>query len=375
MNLLRKTQKTVKRPPAELVELAVPNNHRQLTMDNTLRIGGVVIEPGTQHTLQLPIASLYTHTEMTMPVRVIRGKKDGPRLFVSAAIHGDEINGVEIIRRLLKLKNIRRLRGTLIAVPVVNVFGYTSRIRYLPDRRDLNRSFPGSPRGSMASRLAHIFVKEIVENCTHGIDLHTGAVHRSNLPQLRIRLDEEETLHLAKAFRVPVIINANLRDGSLRQSVIEHNIPMLLYESGEALRFDEQSINVGLRGILSVMRELGMLAKRPAPKNAITPIVAQGSQWVRALESGTITFEKTLGEQVSTGDLLGTLSSPLGDKDVPVVSPLSGIMIGQTMLPLVYEGEALCNIAHLDESKNVAKKLDQFQNNLDNYIEGPDLDE
>lgn len=342
-------------------------------MDKTLQIGGTVIEPGTQHTLQIPVASLYTHTEMTMPVRVIRGKKDGPRLFVSAAIHGDEINGVEIIRRLLKLKEIYRLRGTLIAVPVVNVYGYTSRTRYLPDRRDLNRSFPGSERGSMASRLAHIFIKEIVENSTHGIDLHTGAVHRTNLPQVRVSFDHEESLRLAQVFKVPVIMHSNLRDGSLRQTVVEHNIPMLLYESGEALRFDERSINVGLRGVVSVMRTLGMLSPRKESKNAIAPLIAEDSKWVRALESGTLTIKKKLGTHVSKGDLLGILSNPLGDKEIRCESPLSGIIIGQTMLPLVYEGEALFNIARLGEVRNISKRLDQFQHNLDDYIDGLEL--
>ncbi len=338
-------------------------------MNQALSIGGTQIEPGTHHTLQLPIAPLYTHTEMTMPVRVIRGKKAGPRLFVSAAIHGDEITGVEIVRRLLKLKELRRLRGTLIAVPVVNVYGYTSRSRYLPDRRDLNRSFPGSDHGSMASRLAHLFMEEIVAKSTHGIDLHTGAVHRTNLPHLRVSLDDEEALKLAHDFRVPVIMHANLRDGSLRQAVLEHNIPVLLYESGEALRFDEQSIYVGLRGIISVMRKLGMLPPRAPLKKPVTPMIAQDSRWVRAPESGSLAVKKRPGTLITKGDILGVLTNPLDENEIPVRSPVSGIIIGQTMLPLVYEGEALFNIALLSKEDNITRTLDQFQNNLDDYIE------
>ncbi len=338
-------------------------------MDQELIIGGTSIAPGTRHTLQLPIAPLYTLTEMTMPVRVIRGKNDGPRLFVSAAIHGDEIIGVEIIRRLLKLKELRRLRGTLIAVPVVNVYGYTSRSRYLPDRRDLNRSFPGSARGSMASRLAHLFVKEIVEKSTHGIDLHTGAVHRTNLPHVRVSLEDKEALRLAHNFRVPVIMHANLRDGSLRQAVLEHNIPVLLYESGEALRFDQRSIFVGLRGILSVMRNLGMLPARTPKKKPVTPMIAHDSRWVRAPESGSLAVKKRPGTLVSKGDILGVITNPFDEVEIPILSPLSGIVIGQTMLPLVYEGEGLFNIAHLNKTTNMTKKLTQFQDNLDDYIE------
>ena len=161
--------------------------------------------------IELPLPPLYTHTPLSLPVHVIRGAKDGPRLFVSAAIHGDELNGTEIIRRLLKQPVLKRIRGTLVAVPIVNIYGLLHHSRYLPDRRDLNRSFPGSDKGSLAARLAHIFMTEIVDNCTHGIDLHTGAIHRSNLPQIRANLDDEETARLANDFGVPVLFNANLQ--------------------------------------------------------------------------------------------------------------------------------------------------------------------
>ena len=337
-------------------------------MSDTLRIGGTEIAPGTEQTLSLPVAPLYTHAEMAIPVRVIRGKKDGPRLFVSAAIHGDEINGVEIIRRLLRLKQLRRLRGTLIAVPVVNVYGYTSRTRYLPDRRDLNRSFPGSPKGSMASRLAHLFLEEIVAHCTHGIDLHTGAVHRANLPHVRACLDDEHAAALARAFRVPVIMHANLRDGSLRQAVLDHEVPVLLYEAGEALRFDERAIQVGLRGVLSVMRSLGMLPGKSHPAGAVAPMIAHDSKWVRAPESGTLMVRQTLGARVEKGDLLGVLTSPLGDEEIPVEASTAGMIIGQTMLPLVYEGEGLFNIAELDAAAPVVETLETFDANLDAYV-------
>ncbi|MGB5541537.1 MAG: succinylglutamate desuccinylase/aspartoacylase family protein, partial [Gammaproteobacteria bacterium] len=187
-------------------------------------------------TINLPIGRLYTYDNLTMPIEVVNGRRGGPRLFVSAAIHGDELNGVEIIRRLLRHSALQRLRGTLIAVPVVNVHGLLHRSRYLPDRRDLNRSFPGSSRGSLAGRIADLFMREIVANCTHGIDLHTGAVHRENLPHIRANLDDPATLELARAFGVPVLLNSDLRDGSLREAAMEAGIPMLLYEGGEALR-------------------------------------------------------------------------------------------------------------------------------------------
>lgn len=327
-------------------------------------IGGVRIEPGTQHTIPLPIAPLYTHTEMAMPVRVIRGKSDGPRLFVSGAIHGDEINGVEIVRRLLGQKVLNSIRGTLIAVPVVNVYGFTHRSRYLPDRRDLNRSFPGSSEGSMAARIAHTFIEEVVTKCSHGIDLHTGAIHRSNLPHVRVSFDQSEALQLAHAFRVPLVMHSNLRDGSLREAVIEHGVTMLLYEGGEALRFDESTIVIGVRGILSVMRAIGMLPKRKPPANAVRPVIANDSRWIRAPESGSMMPLKNLGDPVVKGEVVCVLTDPMGDRVVEVKSSVSGLVVGRTQLPLVYAGEALFNIARLRDEPDIEDRLERFEDNL-----------
>jgi len=187
----------------------------------TIEIAGQSVPPGTRQRLKIPLARRVTGAEVSLPVEVVNGSKPGPRLFICAAVHGDEINGVEIIRRILRRRLVRGLRGTLIAVPVVNLFGFVGLSRYLPDQRDLNRSFPGSAKGSLAGRLANTFVSEIVEKSTHGIDLHTGAVHRSNLPQVRACLDDDETRRLAESFGVPVLINANVRDGSLRQAVLD----------------------------------------------------------------------------------------------------------------------------------------------------------
>ena len=201
-------------------------------MRASVTIGGTRVSPGTHATIHIPVVPLYTHTAMTMPVHVVHGRKEGPRLFVCGAVHGDEIIGTEIIRRLLKLKKILGLRGTLIAVPVVNVYAFVQHSRYSPDRRDLNRFFPGSEKGSLTSQLADIFIDEIVKGSHYGIDIHAGSNHRANLPQIRADIDDPETLELAKAsssvsgssmtlelakaFQVPVVINAAIRDGSLR---------------------------------------------------------------------------------------------------------------------------------------------------------------
>lgn len=327
---------------------------------DSIKIGGQEIQRGGRVTLEIPIAQLYTHNPITLPVQVLHGRRDGSRLFVSAAIHGDELNGVEIIRRLLKVITAGKLRGTLIAVPIVNVHGFIHHSRYLPDRRDLNRSFPGSERGSLAARLANLFLEEIVDKCTHGIDLHTAARHRENLPQIRANLDDAETAELARVFDVPVLLNSQLRDGSLREVAAERGIPMLLYEAGEALRFDELCVRAGVRGILSVMRKLGMLAGRGA-KPRYEPTVARSSLWVRAEKSGIFRATTRLGGRVRKGDVLGWLDDPFGEQEVEVTATASGIVIGRTNLPLVNEGEALFHIARFESPRAVEAAVEEFQ--------------
>jgi len=308
-----------------------------------VELNGVPIPPGARLTLDLPVAKLYTHTPIAMPTHVVRGKEPGPHLFVCAAIHGDELNGVEIIRRLLKVPQLDALHGMLIAIPIVNVHGLLHHSRYLPDRRDLNRSFPGSKRGSLAARLANLFMTQIVDLCTHGIDLHTGPLHRSNLPHIRANLDDAATLHLAKAFDVPVLLNSTLRDGSLRQAATERGVPTLLYEGGEGLRFDEKAIRTGLRGVLNVMMELGML---PGEHSRIEQsFIARSSTWLRAPGSGILRTRVKLGTSVARGDLLGMVGDPFGDGQQELRASHDGILIGRAQLPLVNEGDALFHIA------------------------------
>ncbi len=334
-------------------------------MISDLIINNQSIAPGSNVMVDLPLPRLYTHALMTMPIHVIRGKKPGPRLFVSAAIHGDELNGVEIIRRLVKHPALNKLHGDLIAIPMVNVYGIIHHSRYLPDRRDLNRSFPGSSKGSLAARLADLFMTEIVEKCTHGIDLHTGALHRSNLPQIRANLDDAETLLLAKSFHVPVLLNSNLRDGSLRESAAELGIPMLLYEAGEALRFNEVYIRAGLKGILEVMRHLGMLAARKARKTAAAePFVARSSQWIRSPGSGVFRAAKSLGEKIKRNDVLGVINDPVATLEVQAISPCNGLIIGRSEIPLVHEGEAIYHIAQFEDNREVAEQIEMFQDNI-----------
>lgn len=340
-------------------------------MSEPLIINEQRIAPGTRTIMELKLPQLYTHTPMAMPVHVVRGREEGPRLFVSAAIHGDELNGMEIIRRLLRPSLLKRLKGCLIAIPIVNVYGVIQNSRYLPDRRDLNRAFPGSERGSLAARLAYLFMREIVKNCTHGIDLHTGSLHRANLPQVRANLDDPETLRLARAFGVPVLINANVRDGSLREAAAEHGVSMLLYEAGEALRFDEVSIRAGLQGVINVMRALAMLpSSRASSRRAAEPFVARLSAWTRAPESGILRTAVGLGARVKRGDRLGVIADPFGEKETQVPAPLGGVIIGRTQIPLVHEGEALFHIARFQDSREVAERVEAFHSSQIDAING-----
>lgn len=334
--------------------------------NQSITIDGVTVHPGEQKTIDLKVGKLYTHSELIMPVQVWCGRQDGPVLFISAAIHGDELNGVEIIRRLLKVKALQRLKGTLITVPIVNLHGFINHSRYLPDRRDLNRSFPGSSSGSIAGRLASIFMNEIVKKSTHGIDLHTGAINRSNLPQIRANLDDENTRKMAEAFAAPLMLNSNLRDGSLRAAAVKKGIPILLYEAGEALRFDEVSIRAGVRGIINVMRFLNMLPKsRRKTDRKSQPVLARSSFWVRAPHSGIFRSLVWDGERVHANkSLIGVISDPFGETEVEVYSPNSGIVIGQMKMPLVNEGEALFHIAKFARSDIAEGKVEEFHEEM-----------
>jgi len=311
-----------------------------------LTIGPVTVPPGQRQQVELPVARLPTGTMMALPVTVIHGKRPGPRLWLSAAIHGDELNGVEIIRRVSAALKSTHLRGAVVAVPVVNLFGLLGQSRYLPDRRDLNRSFPGSPRGSLGARLAHIFMQGVVHQCTHGIDLHTGAVHRANLPQVRANLDDPATYAVARAFAAPIMIHAATRDGSLRQAAARRAIPVLVYEGGEALRFDETAIQAGVRGIVQVLHHLQMYPLADPP-TAAPVLESRHTRWLRASRSGLWQPQVGLGETVAPRQRLGLITDTFGRRPLTVRSPGPGLVVGLHQNPLVNQGDALVHVATL----------------------------
>ena len=308
-------------------------------MRESFSIGGVEVEAGRRRSVNLFVARLYTHTEMVMPVEVIHGARPGPTVFLSATLHGDEINGVEIIRRVLDRLQVEEVCGTLLAVPVVNVFGFVYQSRYLPDRRDLNRAFPGSKRGSQASQLAHLFWSEVVSRCSHGIDLHTAAPPRTNLPQIRADLGDSETRRCAEAFGAPVMLTSAGPQGSLRRSAAKRNIHLLVYEAGEPNRFNEGAIVLGLSGVLRVLNVIGVTetSVEPAPQS----IEAVSSRWVRARQSGVLRLEVRMGERVVRNQVIGTIGDPLGARSRRVRAPMEGIVIGHVIDPLVHRGDAV----------------------------------
>jgi uncharacterized protein len=325
-------------------------------------IGGVEVAPGTRRLVDLPVSRLSNHTPVTLPVHVLHGEAPGPTMFVTAAVHGDELNGVEIIRRTLRTLSPAALHGTLLCVPVVNAYGFIGRSRYLPDRRDLNRSFPGSPHGSLAARLAHLLLTEVVRRSTLGIDLHTAAIHRVNLPQIRCAYAKRPRVReLAEAFGAGVILEAPERPGSLRNAAREMGVDVLVYEGGEGLRFDEFAIQAGVDGIAGVMLKVGLLqlASRPDSERAERragapslrpPFYANASRWVRAPEAGVLRTTVKIGDAVGEREVIGHIANPYEDSDVPVRSQRRGIVVGRTTLPIVNVGDALFHIAWSQET-------------------------
>lgn len=331
-------------------------------------IGDNSIEPGTRKTIDLPVSILSDHTPVTMSVHVIHGRRPGPTLFVSAAIHGDEIIGVEIVRRLLRMERLKTIKGTLLAIPIVNSFGFMNHSRYLPDRRDLNRSFPGSVKGSLASRLANIFMEEIVLRSDYGIDLHSAAIHRTNLPQIRVIATKPETMALAEAFGAPLTLASKLRPGSLREAAQSHGVEILLYEAGEGLRFDEFAVRAGVSGILRVMQHLGMIPSRATSSKKPKTIHSNTSSWLRAPAGGLLRTYKNIGQEVEVGDLLGVISDPFGEIETEIIVEHEGLLIGRTHLPIVNEGDGLFHIAQIKKNIDAETHIDELTIQLEEDI-------
>ena len=296
--------------------------------------------------VELPVSRLPTGMWLSLPVGILHGKRPGPVVWLSATMHGDELNGVPIIRHLLQRIDPKTFTGTLLAVPIVNIFGLLQESRYLPDRRDLNRCFPGAERGSAASQLAHLFMEKIVAHSEFGIDLHTGSGGRENLPQIRCDLDDPETKRLATRFGAPMLMHAKLRDGSLRAAATKLGKRVLLYEAGEASRFDTHAVEIGVRGIMRVMESLGMLDSE-SPTLESEAMVSRFSVWSRATRAGFCEILVGLGAKVEEGQPVAEVFSALTPKGTVVRSKIDGVVVGLLRTPLVQRGDAIAHIARI----------------------------
>lgn len=335
-------------------------------------LGDHQIAPGTRSTVGLPVSRLSDHTPVSMAVHVVHGKRPGPVVFVSAGIHGDEVIGVEVIRRLLLSPSLAKLRGTLMAVPIVNAYGFLNRSRYLPDRRDLNRVFPGSAEGSLAGRLADHFMTEVVARADLGIDLHSAAIHRTNYPQIRISPDVPRMEELARIFGAPIIMRSPLRDGSLRQAAHDIGKDVLLFEAGEGLRFDEISVRAGVAGILRVMHHLDMVPARGIAKAKAAPQICTSSKWLRSPMGGLLRIYRGDGAFVREGEVLATVSDPFGEAERDIIAPFAGLIVGRAVMPIVNEGDATF---HLGRVTNVAGAEDAMSEHTAQLADDPMFDE
>ena len=322
-----------------------PTGPRRAQRRPTFQIGNLNVAAGRAGVGELPVSRLVTGTYISLPLRVVHGAQDGPTIWLSAAVHGDEVAGVEIIRRALETIDPKRLSGTILAVPIVNVHGFLSGDRYLPDRRDLNRSFPGSPTGSLAGRIASLFMTQVVERCDVGIDLHTGSDHRTNLPQIRADLDDPTTRTLAEAFGAPFMLHAKLRDGSMRAAATSAGATVLLFEGGEAWWLDETAVAVGVRGIGRVLRQLDMIDEE-LPELPVA-IESRSSGWIRARRSGIATMHVGLGDRVEKGATLATIHDSVGVRVSSMKATRAGLVIGHSHQPLVNQGDAIVHIADI----------------------------
>lgn len=337
--------------------MAIPASARR----KPLRIGGQRIPLGATRDIQLPVGESYLGSRISVPVRVIRAKRRGPRVFVTGAVHGDELNGMGIIRRLMYEELPVLQRGTLIMVPVVNVSGLENHMRYLPDRRDLNRSFPGSSTGAISSRLADVMYTEVISQCDLGIDFHSAAVRRTNYPNVRADMRNPEVKKLARAFGSELIVNSKGPDGSLRRTAVKAGVPTIILEAGEVWKVEPGVLEMGIRGTLNVLKHYGMIGGKPVPP--LFQKVLDKTVWVRAEHGGILDFHAKPGDFVRAGQILATNFNIFGREQRMVESPVDGIILGMTTMPAVNPGGPIFHIATASwrSLARIQKKVDEYK--------------
>ena len=307
-----------------------------------IHINGEKIGRGEDRQLFLEIALLPTRTDIRLPVRVIRSMKPGPVLLLTGGLHGDEINGIEIVRKMLSAGMLKPDRGSVIAIPLMNVYGFIQNVRGVPDGKDINRSFPGNKTGSLAKILAYKIMNEIIPKIDIGIDFHTGGASRANYPQIRCVFDIEKNLELAKAFAPPVILHSPLIDKSFRKAAHNKKKHILVFETGESLRFDDFGIQQAIEGTMRLMKYLGMKENAPEPGKVE---IFEKSAWVRATYAGIFHPKVRIGEVVKKRQLLGEITDPFGTESFKLKSRYIGRIIGLNYCPVVHKGDALLHVA------------------------------
>lgn len=314
-----------------------------------LVIAGQPIRPGEFKEIKINIARLPSRTQIDTPIYVYRAPEDGPTLALTAGMHGDEINGMEIVRRLLDAGHNKVLRGTTVCMPIINVYGFLNYSRDVPDGKDVNRSFPGSRNGSLASRVAWHLTHEILPHIDVGVDFHTGGAMRTNYPQVRCVMQDTRNVELAHAFHAPFTLDAPFRPRSLRQTAAKLKKNIIVYEGGESLRMDIQTIEEGINGTLRLMKHLRMIDWAPEPK--VESRIIWSTTWIRARTAGIFHPQVNAGELLHKGQLIGTITDPFGEFIEQIKSPATGYVIGLNNNPVVNAGDALMHLGMDDHCK------------------------
>lgn len=326
-----------------------PPKRKRKRRNTPMKVGGEMVRLGETRQINIPFSETYLGETVSIPVYVMRARKNGPRVLLTATIHGDELNGLGVLRQLLYDTPPKITNGTLVIIPVVNVYGMENLTRYLPDRRDLNRSFPGTSTGSISGRLAHVIFHDVVKQCDYGIDFHTGAARRTNFPNVRANLNNPGTRFLAEAFGSELTIHSMGAPGTLRREATRAGVPTIILEAGEIWKIEPGAVETGVLGTMNVLRALGMM--RGEPKAPAFRVTARKTTWVRAEMGGILAFYAKPGDLVRKGDILAINSTVFGEDQRTMKSPCDGVIVGMTTMPAVKPGEPIYHIAKLSRAK------------------------
>jgi len=328
------------------------------------RICDATIHPGEETNLAMPMPEQYSCAPMYMPIRVMHGKTKGPCILIFSTLNGNELNGIEIVNRVMEETKVNQISGTIIAIPVLNVYGLTHFPNPLPSGRNLSECFPGARNGTYGERLAYLFTHEILKQADFCIELQTGGLNHYILPQVYYNFDNKEARKLATVFGTPVITDVTLGGNKLRQTTEDLDIPLIVYQAGEAMRFDESAIVAGQNGVRNIMCKLGILPE--LPEQVVKPIFSQEENWIIAHTGGILHTDTSLGQVIKRGEKLGRLSDPFGTAgSVQVKSPRDGIIVGINTTPLVHEGLPLFKVASFINDERAEKIIEEWNEQQD----------